>query len=129
MNQLEIVHKKSTSKNQKTEQVETVENKRQGHGRSIALTRTVFHISGKNVYYVESELQDNIFYYVMWNIEKEIEWCSCCDNSIRGKRCKHIFAIEYAIRGNSVKDTDKLPSYKKVGDKVQLDYQKEEYTF
>lgn len=103
--------------------------RRESRGRVIALSRTVYHITGKNVYYVESESEDGIYYYIMWNTEKEIEWCSCVDHSMRGKRCKHIFAIEYAIRGNTIKETDKLPTYKKVNNQVQLDYEKDAYTF
>lgn len=118
MNQLSIEYKTTTKKD-----------RRSGKGRVIALSRTVFHISGKNVYYVESETQDNVFYYIMWNPGENVEYCSCVDHSIRGKRCKHIFSIEYAIRGNTVKESDKLPSYKKVGDKIQMDYQREEYDF
>ena len=36
-------------------------------------------------------------------------WCSCRDNSTRGLKCKHQFAIEFAIRMGTLKDTDKLP--------------------
>lgn len=112
------------------ESIVPTRDRRESRGRVIALSRTVFHISGKNVYYVESESVDNVFYYIMWNPDDEVEWCSCLDNSMRGMKCKHIFAIEYAIRGNTVKETDRLPSYKKVGDKIQMmDYQKEEYSF
>lgn len=105
---------------------------REVKGKSIALERTIFHITGKNVYYVESQDEDGHFYYMSWNIDKELEWCSCPDNSMRGNRCKHIYAVEYAIRKNRVVETDKLPSYKKVGELVEIkdmDYKKEEYTF
>jgi hypothetical protein len=37
------------------------------------------------------------------------EWCNCPDNSIRGLKCKHQFAIEYAIRLGTLKDIEKLP--------------------
>ena len=114
MNQ-EIVHEKD---------------RRESKGRVIALSRTVYHITGKNVYYVESESQDGIYYYIMWNPDDEIEWCSCCDFSMRGRRCKHIYGLEYSIRGNTIKETDKLPSYKKVDNQVQvMDYQNDEYSF
>jgi predicted nucleic acid-binding Zn finger protein len=113
-----------------TEQIVPERDRRESRGRVIALSRTVFHITGKNVYYVESETEDGVYYYIMWNTDDDVEWCSCVDHSMRGKRCKHIFAIEYAIRGNTVKETDKLPSYKKVNNQVQImDYQKEDYSF
>jgi hypothetical protein len=45
MNQLTIVHKKSNNQQKivsNENKVEEYENKREGHGRSIALTRKVF---------------------------------------------------------------------------------------
>jgi hypothetical protein len=32
------------------------------------------------------------------------------DNSTRGLKCKHLFAIEFAIRMGTLKDTDRLPA-------------------
>jgi len=58
---------------------EMKKDRRSGKGRVIALSRTVFHITGKNVYYVESESQDNVFYYIMWNPGENVEYCSCVD--------------------------------------------------
>jgi predicted nucleic acid-binding Zn finger protein len=118
MNQLAIVHKKIPKKNasklftgiQKTEQIgEELENKREGHGRNIALTKNVFYLSGsKHVYYVQSEHSNERYYYVKF-IPSVFEYCSCPDNSIRGQKCKHQFAIEYAIRKNTLKEIEHLP--------------------
>ena len=113
MNQLEIVHKKSTSKtNQITEQVETVENKREGKGRILATSRRVYRIQNSDTFYVESENSNNIYYFVRFN-PSVFEWCSCPDNSMRSIKCKHIFCIEYAIRLATVKDVEKLPKESK----------------
>ncbi len=39
------------------------------------------------------------------------EWCSCKDyESKRSEKCKHLFAIEFAIRMGTLKDIDKLPA-------------------
>lgn len=113
MNQLEIVHKKSTSKtNQITEQVETVENKREDKGRILATSRRVYRIQNSDTFYVESENSNNIYYFVRFN-PSVFEWCSCPDNSMRSIKCKHIFCIEYAIRLATVKDVEKLPKESK----------------
>ena len=38
------------------------------------------------------------------------EWCSCMDyGSHRADRCKHIYAVEYAIRFNTLKEVEHLP--------------------
>jgi hypothetical protein len=100
---------KVTSKNQKTETVEPVENKREASGRTLALTRNVFYLLGsKNVYYVQSEHSNEIYYYVKYNPDV-FEYCSCPDNSIRGIKCKHQFAIEHSIRKNTIKEIEHLP--------------------
>lgn len=62
-----------------------------------------------DVFYVESESTDNVYYYVKFKPDV-IEWCSCMDSSTRGLKCKHQFAIEHAIRMGTLKDTDKLPT-------------------
>jgi hypothetical protein len=115
MQQLKIVHKKipkTTSQKQvvgSEPKQELVENKREGHGRNIALTRNVLRLQNSDVYYVESESSDNIYYYVKYN-PSVFEWCSCPDNSTRGIKCKHQFAIEHSIRLGTLKDIDKLPA-------------------
>jgi len=61
-----------------------------------------------DVFYVESESIDNVVYIVKFKPDV-IEWCSCLDNSTRGLKCKHQFAIEFAIRMGTLVDNDKLP--------------------
>src|SRR5262245_21521381 len=85
-----------------------VKNKREDHGRYIALTRNVFRLQNTDTYYVQSESVENIYYYVRYNFGV-LEWCSCPDNSIRGIKCKQQFAIEYAIKLGTLKDIEKLP--------------------
>jgi predicted nucleic acid-binding Zn finger protein len=110
MQQLTIEHNSNNSKQKivsKSKQ-EIAENKREGHGRNIALTKNVCRLQNTDTYYVQSESAENIYYYVRYNFGV-LEWCSCPDNSIRGIKCKHQFAIEYAIRLGTLKDIDKLP--------------------
>ena len=108
MQRLEFA-KKSTSKYQKTEQKQELEyeNKREGHGLNIALIRKVLRIENSDTFYIESESTNNLFYFVRY--EPYFQWCSCLDNSTRHVRCKHLFAIEFAIRFGTLKDIDKLP--------------------
>lgn len=113
---------------QKEEIVEKI-NKREDKGKVLAETNTIYRIIGKDVFYVESESTDAMFYYIMFNTEKEFEWCSCIDHSVRGKRCKHIFAVEYSIRKGTYIDTDKLPSGVKRDTGHQLQYKSDEYGF
>jgi predicted nucleic acid-binding Zn finger protein len=96
-----------------TVQQEIVEKKdrRVGKGKVIAISRIIYRIQNTDVFYVESESNDGMYYYVMYDTTKEFEWCSCKDFERNGymKKCKHLFAIEFAIKMNTVKDTDKLP--------------------
>jgi predicted nucleic acid-binding Zn finger protein len=39
-----------------------------------------------------------------------LEWCSCKDNSTRHLKCKHILAIEFAIKWGTIKNIDKVLS-------------------
>jgi predicted nucleic acid-binding Zn finger protein len=68
----------------------------------------VFRLQNTDTYYAQSESVDNIYYYVRYNFGV-LEWCSCPDNSTRGIKCKHQFAIGYAIRLGTLKDIEKLP--------------------
>jgi hypothetical protein len=109
MQTLEFANK-INNKNQKTEtQVEELEyeNKREGHGRNIALSRNVFRIVGSDTFYVQSESRD-IYYFVKFKPDV-FEICSCPDSWSRHVTCKHIFAVIYAIRKGTLKDVDKLP--------------------
>ena len=103
--------------------------KREGKGKLLAESNTIYRIIGKDVFYVESESTEAMFYYIMFNTEKDFEWCSCIDHSVRGKRCKHIFAVEYAIRKATYVDIDKLPSGVKRDNSQQLQYTKDGYEF
>ena len=81
----------------------------EGKGRCIALSRRIYRLLQTDVFYVESESTDNVYYFVKFKPDV-IEWCSCMDNSTRGLKCKHIWSIEFAIRMGTLKDTDKLPA-------------------
>ena len=87
--------------------------RREGKGRVIALSRRIYRLLQTDVFYVESESTDNVYYYIKFKPDL-LEWCSCPDNSMRGQKCKHIWSIEFAIRMGIVKDTDRLPTEAKV---------------
>ena len=88
---------------------EMKKDRRSGKGRVIALSRRIYRLMQTDVFYVESESTDGIYYYVKYNPDV-IEFCSCMDSSTRSIRCKHSWACEYAIRMGTLKDTDKLPA-------------------
>ena len=114
--------------------VENTEKKdrRPGKGRCIALSRKVFRILNSDIYYVESESSDNIYYFVKFKPDV-FEWCSCMDNSTRGIKCKHIWGLEFAIRLGTLKDIDKLPAEAKRYPSQQTvtakSYRDEDYSF
>lgn len=83
--------------------------RRESRGRVIALSRRVYRINNTDVFYVESESKDGLYYYVMFDTAKNFEWCSCPHFENRNQKCKHVFGVEYSIRLGTVKDTDKLP--------------------
>ena len=114
MQQLTIEHKKITTIDQKQQVVENTKAKekdrRPGKGRCIALSRRVCRLQNTDTFYVESESSDNTYYFVKYN-PSVFEWCSCKDfESNRAKICKHLYAIEFAIRFGTLKDIDKLPA-------------------
>jgi predicted nucleic acid-binding Zn finger protein len=82
--------------------------KRECKGRSLALTRNVYRLVNTDVFYVESESSNDIYYSVKF--KDILEWCSCPDNLMRvgSMRCKHIWACEHAIRLGILRDTDRL---------------------
>lgn len=86
--------------------------RREGRGRVIAISRNVYRMEKTDVYYVESESKDGMYYYVMFDTVKNYEWCSCKDFENHKRKCKHLFAVEYAIMDNVVKNIDKLSSNK-----------------
>ena len=105
MQQLKVEHKKTI-----------VKTTREGKGRTIAQSRRIYRLQNTDVFYVESESSDNTYYYVKLKFDV-LEYCSCPDNSIRGQTCKHLHAVEHAIKLGIVKDVEKLPSDAKRGAK------------
>jgi hypothetical protein len=100
MQQLKIEHKNTTKKD-----------KREGKGRVLAISHNVYHLLNSDaVYYVESESGVDIYYFVKFKPDVLESWCSCKDNSTRDLKCKHLFAIEFAIKWGIIKDIDKLPT-------------------
>ena len=86
--------------------------KRECKGRRLAISRRIYRLLQTDVLYVESESTDNVYYLVKFKPDV-IEWCTCPDNSMRGgqMKCKHLHAIEFAIRWGTLRDTaDKLPT-------------------
>src|SRR5918994_2713193 len=134
MQQLQVEHKKSNSNSKVVSSEETVvENKREGHSMNIALTRRVFRLEKSDTFYVESEKSNDLYYFVRYNFTG-FKWCSCPDNSTRGLKCKHQFAIEYAIMKGTLKDIEKLPAEaKKYGSTtaaiVGKSYRDDDYDF
>lgn len=57
--------------------------KRMGKGSSIAQSRRIYRLMQTDVFYVESESTDNIYYFVKFKPDL-IEYCTCPDNSLRG---------------------------------------------
>jgi predicted nucleic acid-binding Zn finger protein len=105
---------------------ELVENKdrREGKGRVIALSRLVYRIINTDAFYVESETKDGLYYYVVFNTDRGLEWCSCKDHEnarYKGK-CKHLHGVEFSIKMGTYRDTDKLPSKTR-------SYKEDEYSF
>ena len=107
---------------------EIKKDRREGKGRCIALSRRIYRLLQTDVFYVESESTDNVYYFVKFKPDV-IEWCSCCDNSMRGMKCKHLHSIEYAIKFGTLKDTDKLPAEAKRDNTVPKSYRDDEYDF
>ena len=111
MQQLTIEHKKSTTNsNQIVVDKKKTKDRREGKGRCIALSRRIYRLlQTEDVFYVESESTDNVYYFVKFKPDL-IVWCSCRDNSTRGLKCKHLWSIEFAIRFDTLKEIDKLPA-------------------
>ena len=99
MQQLKVEHNKKEAKT----------TNRSGLGNDPAQSRNVYRLQNTDVFYVESESSDNIYYYVKFKPDV-IEFCSCMDNTTRrGLTCKHIHAIVFAIKLGTLKDIEKLP--------------------
>lgn len=101
---------------------------RQERGKLIAVEKTIYKISGKDIFFVESQSSDSRFYYIGYKAN-EYEWCSCLDNSLRGFKCKHIFAVEESIKQGTVIEKEEFPSTVVKPQGEQLQYTKEEYSF
>ena len=107
-----------------------------GKGSSIAQSRRIYRLMQTDVFYVESESTDNIYYFVKFKPDL-IEYCTCPDNSLRGgqMKCKHLHSIEFAIRMGTLRDIDRLPTeakVKKVNPRpaaVTKSYKDDDYSF
>ena len=132
MQQLTIEHKKVKTSNSKvvgsSEETIVVENKLEGKGKSLAVSRRIYRLQNTDTFYVESEKSNDLYYFVRYNFT-EFKWCSCPDNSTRGLKCKHQFAIEYAIMKGTLKDIEKLPAEaKRYGSSAAVVQQSKLYT-
>ena len=128
MQQLKIEHKNITKKD-----------RRPGKGRALALSRRIYRLQNTDIfYYVESETRDDQYYLCKFKSDVLDSQCSCKDNSTRGLKCKHLFAIEFAIKWGTIKDIDN-PLTDLKGDTsismttkpiiTSLSYKDDEYTF
>lgn len=104
--------------------------RREGKGKVIALSRSVFKVphAKNDVYYVESESKDGMFYYIGFNPANSEEWCTCFDHSTRQLKCKHIWGVQYAIEFNTVKETDELPKDTSTAFE-RMEYERDDYSF
>jgi predicted nucleic acid-binding Zn finger protein len=113
--------------------------KRECEATTLALTRNVYRLVNTDVFYVESESSNNTYYFVKFKPDV-IEWCTCPDNPMRtggGEqiRCKHLHAIEFALRLGTLNDIDRLPTEAKVRKTVSAatvspkSYRDDDYSF
>ena len=109
--------------------------KRMGKGCLIAQSRRIYRLMQTDVFYVESESTDNVYYFVKFKPDV-VEYCTCPDNSLRGEqmKCKHLWSIEFAIRLGTLIDTDRLPTEAKVrkivtAAAVTKSYKDDDYSF
>lgn len=89
--------------------------KRECKGRALCIQRSVFMIqNSKQEYYVKSESSKDRYYFVEYKTDSQ--FCTCWDYaSHRSDKCKHIFAVQYALRLGLVQEIDhKLPICQKV---------------
>jgi len=111
--------------------------KRMGRGRVIAQSRRIYRLMQTDVFYVESESTDNVYYFVKFKPDV-VEYCTGPDNSLRGRqmKCKHIWSIEFAIRLGTLRDIERLPTEAKVKEIVVVpaaiitkSYTEDDYSF
>jgi hypothetical protein len=112
MNQLQIVHKKQTSKNQKTEQVEEVEIRRKERIEAFVSSRRMYRLEGSNIFYIESS-KPSITYYCryIFGSKGNNNFCSCKDFEYRGHKrdCCHLEMIPVGIMKGKIIDVSALP--------------------
>jgi predicted nucleic acid-binding Zn finger protein len=93
--------------------IEKKKDRRKDKGRVLAISRNIYRLmQTEDVFYVESESTDNVYYFVKFKPASVLEssgYCTCKDNSTRHNKCKHLFAIEFAIKWGTIKDIDKIP--------------------
>ena len=112
MQLLTLEHKKIPKTTNQTKVVgnsEEIENKREERGRHLAISRRIYRLQSTDTFYVESESGKDLYYFVRYNFSG-FQWCSCPDNSTRGIKCKHQFAIEHSIMKGTLKDIERLPA-------------------
>ena len=114
--------------------------KRMGKGRLMAQSRRIYRLMQTDVFYVESESTNNVYYFVKFKPDV-VEYCTCPDNSLTcgQRKCKHIWACEFAIRFGTLRDIDRLPTEAKVKKitiattttptKVARSYTEDDYSF
>src|SRR5687768_15743 len=96
-----LIPKKQSICNQTVEQyntkITTTKDRREVKGHNLAISHHIYRLQQRtDAFYVESESSDGIYYFVRFKPDIFLEWCSCPDNSTRGVKCKHLFAIEFA---------------------------------
>jgi hypothetical protein len=105
--------KKSTSKNQKTEQVEELEKRREERIEGLISSRRMFRVENSDVFYVESS-KSNIYHYCKINFTTSFKFCSCEGFKFRRTRCCHLDIIPKGIMKNAIIDVQKLPAEVKI---------------
>jgi predicted nucleic acid-binding Zn finger protein len=112
-----FIPKEEATCNQTVEQYNTklitTKDRREGKGRVLAISRRMYRLrQNTDTFYVESESSDDQYYIAKFKPDiLESSWyCSCKDNSTRSVKCKHLFAIEFAIKWGIIKDIDKIPN-------------------
>lgn len=117
------------------QQQESRKDRREGKGRVLALSRRTYRLQNtSDVYYVEYESSNDHYYFVKFKPD-DFEFCTCKDFELkRTKKCKHLYAIEFAIKWGIIKDTDKVPPTADIKGDTQVapiskSYKDDGYTF
>ena len=111
------------------EVVNKKEDQRPVKGVMIALTKIIYRIKDSDSYYVPSETQNGIHYFVKFDTESNYDWCSCPDSSTRGMKCKHILAVGFALMMEKVVVVDRLPGGVKKDNSITKSAWTDEYEF